>query len=62
MKAGSLNWNETTGEGTATLSKEFEALGEVERLDTLRDWIHDLTEQYNSLLDAREAIFKARKS
>jgi len=62
MKAGSLNWNETSGEGEATLTKEFEALGEVDRLDALHDWINDLTEQYNSLLEARAVIFKAKKA
>lgn len=62
MKAGSLNWNETSGEGHANLSKEFQDHADrVTKLDALRDWIYELTEQYNALLDSSEVIFKAKK-
>lgn len=60
MKAGSLNWNEATSEGTATLSAEFETADEITQLDALRDWLYDLTEKYNGLIQSRADAEKVK--
>lgn len=50
MKLVSLSWSVTKEEGTVSLSKDFKTADPILQIDALGDWIGELTELREVLL------------
>jgi len=62
MKAGDLMANYECGEGSISLTPEFNYENSLLKLDVLSDWIYDLQEEYDKArLKLNKEQNKARK-
>jgi hypothetical protein len=46
-----LTWDDESGEGIVHINKDFVVAHRVVQLDALTDWIAELQELYNSMLE-----------
>jgi len=59
MKLVSLGWSWKTEEGTVNLSKEFKTADSILQIDALDDWIAELTELREVLLENEHPSVRA---
>lgn len=48
---GKLKCKEADFVGVVDLSTDFRALAPIERADLLKDWLHEITREYNEAVD-----------
>jgi hypothetical protein len=58
MKMINLNWNSIKEEGTVSLLKDFKMEDSILQIDALNDWIGELTDLRETLLQNEPLVVK----